>query len=116
MADTLLSPAKHELSGTGSLAGAVLRRLVLTEADLPEGIQFLPSLFRLITCLLFLPVAMLTLVSLRSLALLSPACDGRNSSSSPFGVHSCPTGVGVITSAVPDAARADRCTTRYRSI
>jgi hypothetical protein len=63
MAAQAFSSAKDGLAGDAdSLAGAVLRRLVLTEADLPEGIQFLPSLFRLMAFLLFLPVSVLTAV------------------------------------------------------
>lgn len=67
MAEALYSSGKHGLATEpGSLAGAVLRRLLLSESDLPEGIQFLPALFRLMAFLLFLPVAMLTLVRLGS--------------------------------------------------
>lgn len=63
MAAQAFSSAKDGISGDAdSLAGAVLRRLVLTEADLPEGIQFLPSLFRLLAFMLFLPVSVLTAV------------------------------------------------------
>ncbi|GAA5987871.1 hypothetical protein JCM10908_007251 [Rhodotorula pacifica] len=65
MATHMFSSAKDGLAtDANSLAGAVLRRLVLTEADLPEGIQFLPSLFRLLAFLLFLPVSVLTAVDL----------------------------------------------------
>lgn len=63
MAAQAFSSAKDGLAGDAdSLAGTVLRRLILTEADLPEGIQFLPSLFRLMAFLLFLPVSVLTAV------------------------------------------------------
>ncbi|GAA5876045.1 hypothetical protein JCM3774_004487 [Rhodotorula dairenensis] len=65
MAAQTFSSVKDGLAGDAdSLAGAVLRRLVLTEADLPEPIQFLPSLFRLMAFLLFLPVSVLTAVDL----------------------------------------------------